>query len=329
MIRSVAILLLAIVCGSAAAIGVNQVISKEQQAGVAAEISTKPVVIAKQLIPRGAVVTADDVDRVEWPAEFLPEGVVTQIKNATGRTALASIVKGEPVFSGKLSSGKGGGFVSTIVKKGMRAYTIQTSGPSSSVAGFVRPGDHVDVLLNLRGGANEETGGGSTTTLLQAVEILAIDQILDANAEYLKMWAKGGKVTSVTLSVTPEQASLLALGQNYGELSLALRNTEDMEEANTTPTTINQIRYLQLGPDVRAEGGNEADANGQNDVAPPSDVKPPSDVARSEVTRSQIPQEEVQPATYIRTLRGSHSGRVHVVSIRKVEQKAQPIDNME
>ena len=52
-----------------------------------------------------------------------------------------------------------------------------------SVAGFILPGNKVDVLLNLRGNANDETGGGSTTTLLQSIEILAVDQRLDAPAD--------------------------------------------------------------------------------------------------------------------------------------------------
>ena len=84
-----------------------------------------------------------------------------------------------------------------------------------SVAGFVRPGDKVDVLLNLRGTSQDETGGGSTLTLLQSAEILAIDDIMDIDDAVIQMWIKDG-VKSVTLLVTPEQAMLVSLGQAAG-----------------------------------------------------------------------------------------------------------------
>jgi pilus assembly protein CpaB len=224
-----------------------------------------------------------------------------------GRTALTTIMQREPMFVAKLTGPGGGGasFVSSIIKPGMRAYTIHTKGPSSSVAGFVRPGDRVDVLLTLRGGTNDETGGGSTTTLLQAVEILAIDQILDSNADTLKMfemWAKGDRFTSVTLQVSPEQASLLFLGQSNGELSLALRNADDTAQVTTNPATIRQIRFLQMGPETETTTDGDA-----SDDAPP--VPLPEGLVANALARPAP-----RPATYIHTLRGNHAGRVQVES---------------
>ena len=167
----------------------------------------------------------------------------------------------------------------------------------------MRAGDRVDVLLTLRGGTNDETGGGSTTTLLQAVEILAIDQILDSNADTLKMfemWAKGDNFTSVTLQVTPEQASLLFLGQSNGELSLALRNADDTAQVVTNPATIRQIRFLQMGPDAPAATDGV-----------PSAISPPAPLPDGPVAGA-LARPAPRPESYIHTLRGSHAGRVHV-----------------
>ena len=306
MIRSLIVICLAIVCGAAAAVGVNQFIARQAHARAGTEVQTTPVLVAKRVVARGEVIKADMVEQVNWPSGLVPDGTATKPEDVVGRTALTTIMQREPVFIAKLTGPGGGGasFVSSIVKPGMRAYTIHTKGPSSSVAGFVRPGDRVDVLLTLRGGMNDETGGGSTTTLLQAVEILAIDQILDSNADTLKMfemWAKGDNFTSVTLQVTPEQASLLFLGQSNGELSLALRNADDTAQVATNPATIRQIRFLQMGAGAVVDG----------EPAAPAVDFPPAPLPDGPVAGALSPPAP-RSESYIHTLRGNHAGRVHV-----------------
>ena len=91
-----------------------------------------------------------------------------------------------------------------------------------SLAGCVLPGNHVDVLLtvHLSGGRNDETGRSSTATVLQAVEVLAVAQRLDAPTENE---VDLRELRSVTLLVTPQQANLLDLGQNKGKLTLIVQ----------------------------------------------------------------------------------------------------------
>ncbi|MHC4404004.1 MAG: Flp pilus assembly protein CpaB [Planctomycetota bacterium] len=130
-----------------------------------------------------------------------------------------------------------------LIPKGMRAYTIQAKGVGTNVARFVLPGSRVDVLLHLRRTRDDAPGGGSTTTLLQSVEVLAVGQALDAPDE-----KRLSDVQSVTLLVTPEQATLLDLGQTAGTLSLSLRNANDTGEAKTVPAILKDIRYRQEKP---------------------------------------------------------------------------------
>jgi pilus assembly protein CpaB len=260
----------------------------------AAEIPTKSVVVAAQRISRGTQLTTEMVKEVDWPETLTPGEVLNSVDDAVGRVAMSTVMPGEPLFKSKLSKENGEGFIGTIIKPGMRAYTIQTKGPSATVAGLVRPQDQVDVLVNIRGTTNDETGGGSSTTLLQSVEILAIDQMLDPNPDPLKMlemWTKGNNFTSVTLEVTPAQASLLALGQSYGELSLSLRRLGDSQEMETLPATIRDIRLLELTgqPSAGEVGPNKMPANPIAKNAPPP-----------------------RP-TFIHTLRGSESGRINLL----------------
>jgi pilus assembly protein CpaB len=228
----------------------------------------------------------------KWPKEMLPEGAISRTTSARGRSALVPILAGEPLLDKKLASKDAGRGLAALVPKGMRAYTIQASKAPSSVAGFVLPGNRVDVLLNLRGSHDDDTGGGSTTTLLQAVEILAVDQELDAPADNKVDVASLG---TVTLLVTPEQAALLDLGQHMGQLTLSLRNPEDMAESKAHPAILADIRYRQEKP-VEPSGEGE-------EVAMTFPSSPP------------VVEEEPEVFQII-TLRGHQRGEVTVTNRR-------------
>ena len=241
-IRTILVVLLAVMFGLSAAWGVNQL---RTPVLVESKLDTSPVVVAALDIPRGQVLQESDMVLRNWPKDMLPEGTLANLKDATSRSAMYPLMAGEPILERKLASAESGGGLASLVPAGMRAYTIQSSKVAATVAGFVLPGNRVDVLLNLRGQPNDETGGGSTTTLLQSVEILAVNQNLDAPAENK---TNPNDLQSVTLLVTPDQAALLDLGQNLGVLTLSLRNPEDKTEADTRPAVLADVRYRQEKP---------------------------------------------------------------------------------
>lgn len=249
-IRTILVMVLAGTCGVSAAVGINQLRKPTQ---VVAEPETGPIVVAAADIPRGRMVTERDVRVRQWPKEMILKGALTRAEDAVERAAMIPLVAGEPILDVKLASKDAGRGMAALVPKGMRAYTIQASKVASNVAGFVLPGNRVDVLLNLRGKPDDETGGGSTTTLLQSVEILAVDDRVTPPAEN-KVDPKD--VGSVTLLVTADQAALLDLGQNMGQLSLSLRNPEDKQEAITRPALLADIRYRQEKPLEEPEPGD-------------------------------------------------------------------------
>ena len=241
-VKTILVVLLAIVCGLFAAVGMKQLSSTEV---VTVQQETTPIAVARSEMPRGRMITAADVEVQEWPKHMLPTGAFASPQEVANRSVMIPIVPGEPILQAKLANKDAGRGLAALVPKGMRAHTIKASQVSSNVAGFIMPGNRVDVLLTLKGTVNDETGGGSTTTLLQAIEILAVDQQLDPPAEN-KVDPDG--LASVTLLVTPKQASRLDLGQHMGQLTLSLRNPEDKGEADTCPTTLADIRYCQDSP---------------------------------------------------------------------------------
>jgi pilus assembly protein CpaB len=285
--KTIIVILLAGTCGVSAAIGINQL----RRPSGETKPETVPIVVAAVNIPRFRLVTKEDLTVRQWPKELLPEGAVTKLKDAVERAAIIPLMVGEPVLNAKLASKDAGRGLAALIPKGMRAYTIQAAQVSSNVAGFVLSGNRVDVLLHLRGKPDDETGGGSTTTLLQAVEILAVDQLLDAPADNK---SDPKVLRSVTLKVTPDQAALLDLGQNMGKLTLTLRNPEDNEEAKTHPALLADIRYRQEKPLVELQ----------------------ADGAAQMVVVEQRGEEEEPEVFSILTLRGSQRGQVQVTTIR-------------
>lgn len=296
-VRGIIVIVLALVCGLSAAVGVWQ-LRKRVERSVVVKPETAPVLVAARDLPRGHVVRAGDVRVAEWPKDLVPPNALSEPEKAVDRSSLVQLLKGEPILDAKLAPKEAGRGLAALIPKGMRAYTIQTSRAASSVAGFVLPGNYVDVLLNLRGGSNDSTGGGSTTTLLQMVEILAVNQDLDVS---ISDDGKRREVSTVTLLVTPWQAALLDLGQNLGQLTLALRNPEDREAAETIPATLADIRFRQearVGPVQAADGASP-------------------DQAASELAggdgKTSVPPAPPEPLRIV-TLRGNQRGEVAIVS---------------
>jgi pilus assembly protein CpaB len=251
-LRSVLILFLALAFGGSAAVGVSSVVRGKNAAGK--KVDTVPMVVASADIPRGGMVTADMIKLRDFPKDLAPLGAIGRIEDALERSVIHPLVRDEPILDGKLAPKGAGRGMAALIPKGMRAFTINSTGITSGVAGFVLPGNKVDVLMTINGGqgAEDKTGGGSTTTLLQNVEILAVDQKIDAPVDNK---VDPNELRSVTLLVNPDQATLLDLGQAKGTLHLSLRNIEDNAPANTRPATFNDLKFFQDKPwDERARG---------------------------------------------------------------------------
>ena len=234
------------------------------------------------------MIDASEIKIVQWPKGMLPDGAVDDVDKIIGRMSLGQIVAGEPILDAKLGARDAGRGLAALVPKGMRAYTLVPSRSGTnpglnaalSVAGFILPGNKVDVLLNLKGTYNDESGGGTTTTLLQSIEVLAVDQKLDAPADNKNSIKELG---SVTLLVTPDQAALLDLGENLGQLSLSLRNLSDTSSNSITTARLSSIRgvpdkgnqagmmqYLQ----TLASGHAPENAPAPAPASPPKDAQP-------------------------------------------------------
>ncbi len=238
-IRTIAVVILALLSGVGVAMGVLES-NRSRLPDTVVAPETEPVLVAVTTIDRGAMLREEDVEVRRWPKGLAPAGVLRSVDQVINRAAMGTLTPGEIILDAKLSAKNSGRGLASLIPEGMRAFTVQASHLTTNVAGFILPGNKVDVLLNIRAGRASVVGGGMTTTLLQAVEVLAVDQLLEAPADN-RYDPKG--LNSVTLLVTPEQATLLDLGQNMGTLTFSLRNLSDVNQTETTPTTMNDFHF--------------------------------------------------------------------------------------
>lgn len=289
---------LALVFGVSAAVGVSLAVKHN-----APSADTISIVVAAKDVPRGVLLAADQVKLLACQKDLVTPGALTRAEDAVGRVVLNPLVTDEPVLERKLGARNARSGLAALIPPGMRAFTILTPNVSSGVAGFILPGNKVDVLLTLNG--DERSGGGVTTTLLQNVEILAVDTRLDAPNEN-RVDPKG--LQSVTLLVNSEQAAKLDLGQNRGVLHLALRNPEDASPVNPAPATLSGLQFHQerswseQAKDVLAAWAKYREQNRPAERAP--------------AAKEHAPARPLE----IRTLRGKYTGVVQIGSLGQPDE---------
>jgi pilus assembly protein CpaB len=239
--RNLIIAAAAIVLGLVAVYIANSWFSgvEQRQERAAAEQELVRIAVANRPLEFGDELTQDNVRLASWPANSVPEGAYTDVGGLLGRAnvAIRPIAAGEPVLRARISDRA---VLSANLPGDMRAVTVPVNAVTG-VAGFVTPGDVVDVLLTRQipgdGSANDDK---MTTIILENVQVLAVDR----RSSEKNTQPNVGR--TATLQVDPLGAQKLALATEVGRLSLALRNVENqIVGARSTVTTaqLDSARY--------------------------------------------------------------------------------------
>ena len=213
----------------------------------AAKAETTDILVASADIAFGSVLSAATVKWHTWPNSALTPFYIKKTSNPAGADQIAgaiartSFLGGEPIREDKLVRTSGSGFMSALIKNGMRAIAIEIS-PETGVAGFVLPNDRVDVLV-----AKTDRDQGreiiTSETILSDVRVLAIDQAIEEKAGQRVVM---GKVA--TLELAPKDAEALAVARRTGTVSIVLRSLSEKASdgeavASKISDRINIIRF--------------------------------------------------------------------------------------
>lgn len=202
-------------------------------------VKARTIVVADAPLRFGAELTARNLREVSWPDSAVPDGSFASIEAmlaAGKRMVLAAIAPNEPILASKITGPGQRATLSAVLTPGMKAVTVRVT-DIEGVAGFVLPGDRVDVFLT-RGGERGATS--SSDVVLQNIRVLAIDQLADDRAD------KPSVVKAVTLEVDTSDGQKIALATSVGSLSLALRRAGDFEPTNTRQITIEDLGKPQV-----------------------------------------------------------------------------------
>jgi pilus assembly protein CpaB len=255
--KSLILLALALGCGLAASIGISQVMdANAKRPGPALE--TKPIYVALHNINLGDPIGASMIALEEWPADRVPTGALTKLEEVEGRRPRTTIVAGTPILEAQLLAS--GEFADPIVNipDGFRLSTIAVNAEKSA-AGLLSPGDRVDVQLFVDANQRSGIAEAMTRVILQNIRVFAVEQAVQRSAEGEE--AKAIPKT-VSLLVTPEQASKLDLAQNLGELSLIPRNPND-----ETASAMVEVTAADLLGNTNAKNTREAEQNRDGELA--------------------------------------------------------------
>lgn len=207
----------------------------EGRAGAAVAAPGVAVLVTARAIEAGSIIGSADLRWQAWPAALVSSDWLVKATGASamiGRVAPARLAPGVPITRAMtVMPGPGSAFAAAI-RPGRRAISIAVT-PAGGLAGFVTPGDRVDVLLT------QSIGNRRTVqTLLADIGVLGVDQrgrgtmpieqagdvVAEAAGAAAGAAADGAAPAGlVTLEVMPRQAQALAVAAELGRLSLVLR----------------------------------------------------------------------------------------------------------
>lgn len=218
-------------------------IARQAQPQVVALPSASPIAITTVVVARMPLKFGDELNRenlreITWPADATPEGsfkTMDELLAGEHRVALRDMGSNEVVLKSRVSGYGGRATLSALIAEGKRAATIRVN-DVLGVAGFVLPGDMVDVMFtrpeDLTPGAQTPP---MTDVLLQSVKVLAVDQIANDNKD------KPIPAKAVTLEVSPEDAQRLALAGQVGSLGLTLRQSGGVQAAQVATIRVGNL----------------------------------------------------------------------------------------
>jgi pilus assembly protein CpaB len=200
-----------------------------------AEPPARTIVVARRPLHFGDVLGALSLREMPWPEDSLPAGAFGRVSEltATKRIVLTPIQVNEAILASKITGAGQRATLSALLHEGMKAVTVRVN-DVEGVAGFVQPGDHVDVVLTRPG----ERKTSVSDVIVQNVSVLAVDQLADPTNE------KPVVVKAVTLEVDETAGQKLALASAVGTLSLLLRKAGEIAEdapRQLTTTDLGQV----------------------------------------------------------------------------------------
>lgn len=235
-IGAVLMLVVALVLGGLSVFAARSWIERQVQGNAPKDegMDVVKVVVARTQLNFGDKIKDEHLKQLNWPKASVPAGAFQDARQILDgdrpRVALRRIEANEPILKSKISGFGGRATLSAVLKGDRRAVTIRVN-DVTGVAGFLLPGDRVDILLSRSRGKDNRV----TSVLLQDIRVLGVGQIASERTD------KPVVVRTVTVEATPEESQKLILAQQVGTLSMVLRPVTERTVISSRPVTLSDL----------------------------------------------------------------------------------------
>lgn len=289
--RLVVLLLVAVVAAGGAGLAANSWLTA-QRAALESAKATQPVIesnevrilVAKQALPAGTLIKKNNLRWQAWPSSglssaYMKEGDIKP-EDLIGTVVRVGVATGEPITEARVVRPGERSFLAAVLRPGFRAMTVPVNA-TSGIAGFVFPGDRVDVVLSHKLQRKGEDGRALrvSETVLTDIRVLAIDQSTNDQVK------EANTVKNVTIEVTPKQVEIVSLISDLGRLSLSLRSLQADEGAvsETDGDIVNPVLARLINGEKPERGrGHTLDSEVSRLLVPPKSKR---NIRRVQVVR--------------------------------------------
>ncbi|MFM1831647.1 MAG: Flp pilus assembly protein CpaB [Planctomycetota bacterium] len=251
------------------------------------------VIVATRSLPPGHRLLQDDIKATAAPAGRRERSALTSVAASLGRTLVVPVESGQLLQEEHLAKPGSGASIAGQLPPGQRAITVslRDSGPGV----MLYPGAMVDILATVD--VPSTLGRGTeaiTRTLLQQVRVLAVNDEAVGGTGSEAAERRGGAASrrmTVTLAVTPEQATLVELAGARGTVGIVLRPSSEGDQGRSASLATSRELMGWTAQDLQAvEPATESGAAVQSSEDPSAPRLWAVTVIRgTEMERQQVP----------------------------------------
>jgi pilus assembly protein CpaB len=212
------------------------------------------VLVAKADIPAGSFLRPESLSWQDWPQDGLSESYIVEgkakLEDFVGSVVRSKLIAGEPITQSRVVHPGDRGFMAAVLSPGNRAVTVSVT-PSSGMAGFVFPGDHVDLILSMALHSPDKDAETRyvSETVLSDIRVVGMDQRISDDKDKKDISIP----KTATLEVTPKQAETIAVVSELGVISLSLRSLATADDApQASPVSLTWDREATHLPHIAA-----------------------------------------------------------------------------
>jgi pilus assembly protein CpaB len=191
------------------------------------------VVVAKTAVNPDSLLGLEQLKAVVWHRGKPPKGSFGNVEQFVGRLTMATLMPGELITEAKLSPKGSRPGISALLSSNQRAMTVKVD-EASGVAGFLSPGNRVDVVVIVDRGPYAKDP--FSKLLFQNLKVLGTGQKMEN-----RPGDKPKIVPTITLEVTPAEGERLALAAQEGRIFLVLRGQGDRLPVATLGVDASQL----------------------------------------------------------------------------------------